>query len=545
MKKQVGFILAALMVLGFMTACSSDHGNTGSSQVTINISKAETASLNRKAAPAVTSVVITISAPDMPFLWTEFPLTPPATITANYDVPNGTGRNILVEAKDGTGAVVYSDSVTLDLDGTPVAPLIALKPRFFPGTRQVGTADLDVGKAVARDSQGNIVIVGFTYGDLFSTNTDTKHNTADIFIIKTDKFSNVLWARQIGTDKDDAAFGVAVDKNDNSIIVTGLTNGGLNNETPIKHADCFVMKLAATGETLWTKIIGSDGDDIGNSIAIDNNGNAYVTGFTTGSILGPSYGGYDLFVAAFTPTGTLMRNYQYGTTGDESGEAIALVTAATGSVSVYVTGSTYGDFGGVNAGLTDLFVMKLDPEVMSTPVWVRQTGTPFEDQVKAITTDGAGAVYVAGLTYGGLDGNTNADTTGATSDVFILKYDANGQKQGTAVQLGSSNSDGANAIAVDANGAIIVAGFTSGAIGNNVSAGNDDIFVAKYDPATPAWAWIKQTGTTGYEQASGIAVDPQGNVIMTGDTTGGLDGNTNAGLSDLFLMMYDSAGVRQ
>ena len=59
------------------------------------------------------------------------------------------------------------------------------------------------------------------------------------------------------------------------------------------------------------------------------------------------------------------------------------------------------------------------------------------------------------------------------------------------------------------------------------------------------WVGAKQLGTLGYDSAQGVATDSSGNVYVTGYTAGGLDGNTNAGHYDLFVVKYNSDGVKQ
>jgi hypothetical protein len=74
-----------------------------------------------------------------------------------------------------------------------------------------------------------------------------------------------------------------------------------------------------------------------------------------------------------------------------------------------------------------------------------------------------------------------------------------------------------------------------------------DMFLVKYD-SKGTKQWTSQLGTTteyDYVYGYGVAVDASGNVFITGYTSGGLDGNTNAGGSDMFLVKYNSSGVKQ
>ena len=75
------------------------------------------------------------------------------------------------------------------------------------------------------------------------------------------------------------------------------------------------------------------------------------------------------------------------------------------------------------------------------------------------------------------------------------------------------------------------------------SSSNDDEFESAIP--TPTWSGTKQLGTSSIDIANGVAVDSSGNVYAAGYTSGALDGNTNAGGYDLFVVKYNSSGVKQ
>ena len=145
---------------------------------------------------------------------------------------------------------------------------------------------------------------------------------------------------------------------------------------------------------------------------------------------------------------------------------------------------------------------------------------------------------MTGYTLGGLDGS-NA----GSYDFFVVKYNSSGTKQWTK-QLGTSNEDYANGVATDSSGNVYVTGYTSGGLDNNTSAGSDDIFVVKYN-SSGTKQWTKQLGTSSRDIAYGVATDSSGNVYVTGTTVSGLDGNTNSGSQDLFVVKYYDNGTKQ
>jgi hypothetical protein len=103
--------------------------------------------------------------------------------------------------------------------------------------------------------------------------------------------------------------------------------------------------------------------------------------------------------------------------------------------------------------------------------------------------------------------------------------------------------DDAKGVAVDGSGNACVAGFTYGGLDGSTQAGGYDIFLVKYSPAGER-LWTRQQGTAGRDRANGVAVDASGNAYVAGVTAGGLDGNTNAGDYDFFLVKYNQAGMR-
>jgi hypothetical protein len=218
-------------------------------------------------------------------------------------------------------------------------------------------------------------------------------------------------------------------------------------------------------------------------------------------------------------------------------EARGVTTDSSGNV--YVVGGTKGaKLNGVKkAGMTEAFVIKYNSS--GTRQWTKLLGTWRKDFANAVAIDSSGNIYVAGVTERHLDGNTSA----GNDDLFVVKYDSKGKKQWTK-QLGTKRNDRARGVATDSSGNVYVTGDTYGGLDGNTNAGYNDLFVVKYlDNGTKLWT--KQLGTSSTDLANGVATDSSGNVYVTGGTYGGLDGNTNAGNSDLFVVKYNSSGTKQ
>ena len=336
--------------------------------------------------------------------------------------------------------------------------------------------------------------------------------------------SSAAGTYQLATN--DYANGVATDSSGN-VYVTGGTKGGLDGNTSAGNTDLFVVKYNSSGTKQWTKQLGSSGLDSANGITIDSSGNVYVTGVTFGGLdWNTSAGANDLFVVKYNSSGTKEWTEQLGSASSDFANGVA--TDSSGNV--YVAGVTYGGLdGNSNKDNADLFVVKYNSS--GTKKWTKQLGTSKHDRARGVATDSSGNVYVTGDTYGGLDGNTSA----GYNDLFVVKYLDNGTKQWTK-QMGTSSTDLANGVATDSSGNVYVAGGTYGGLDGNTNAGNSDLFVVKYN-SSGTKQWTKQLGSSSRDYDYGVATDSSRNVYVSGDTYGGLDNNTNAG--------YNSSRTKQ
>ena len=153
--------------------------------------------------------------------------------------------------------------------------------------------------------------------------------------------------------------------------------------------------------------------------------------------------------------------------------------------------------------------------------------------------DSSNNIYVTGTTGGGLDGNTGL----GGADIFLVKYNSSGTKQWTK-QFGSSSNEFARDVTIDSTDNIYVTGFTGGGLDGNTNSGSEDLYLVKYN-SSGTKQWIQQLGTESIDRGYGIVKDSSDNIYVTGYTEGGLDGNTNSGDNDTFLVKYNSDGVLQ
>ncbi|SEL59669.1 Beta-propeller repeat-containing protein [Stigmatella aurantiaca] len=355
---------------------------------------------------------------------------------------------------------------------------------------------------------------------------------------------NPSWLWQHGTEGDDAGTGIAASCEGTYSV--GYTGGSFDGHPNLGNVDSFLVKHSLDGVKQWSRQFGGAGMDVAVAIAsFDVNGQCvnpelYVAGHTSGSIDGTaSAGETDIFLTKYDKAGNLLWSRQWGTPAADTATSVA--TDKHGNV--YVTGYTVGALAAESAGGQDFFLVKYD--AAGTLLWKRQLGTAQHEQARGVACDAEGNIYVGGHTFGYLDGNTNASNGTSTSDLFLTKYDATGQKLWTK-QLGTPASEVTQGVATSrrSNGVvdIYLAGHTTGNFALPTKAGMDsDGLLVKFNDAGEV-QWKKQLGTPGNDLFFGVTSDGGGNVYITGNSPNDIDTHAILDSDDVFLWVLKDTG---
>lgn len=373
------------------------------------------------------------------------------------------------------------------------------------------------------------------------------------------------WAYQIGapavgsTPNNDFANAVTVDRNGNTFIAGGFagtvdfnpSSRKTFNLTSSGLTDIFVAKFAPDGSLLWARQAGGTGEDLASCLTTDRHGNVIIAGGFSGEadfrpgkkfgILG-SRGDIDAFVWELDPDGNLINAVRAGSPGTDAVNSIAL--DPSGNILISGIFSQVADFAGTDLatnGGQDAFVAKLDPSMTLT--FAENIGGIGDDTGSGITSDAQGNIYETGSFASTADFDPGSGTHDVVSkggtDGYVVKLDPTGAFVSVA-QLGGTGNDDATAAAFDRSGNLLVAGNFSGTAdfdpsagtSNLVSAGNSDIYVAKYS-AAGSLIWARRTGGTGADAVRAITIDKPGNVYTTGQFDGLVDFDPGAGTSNL------------
>jgi hypothetical protein len=204
--------------------------------------------------------------------------------------------------------------------------------------------------------------------------------------------------------------------------------------------------------------------------------------------------------------------------------------ALDGLGNVYIAGYAEGAFGGqLHLGGNDAFLMKLSAST-GDPAWTRFWGTTASDAASGVVVDAGGGVFVCGETRGALDGNLAV----GGADLFLTRFSATGDRQWTR-QRGTANDDGANALVAAPAGFLTLVGGTEGALDGRPNVGSVDVAALRFD-LDGVHQWTRTWGSTAPDYGHAIAADATGHAWIAGGTEGALNGRPNTGDSDAFLL---------
>jgi len=511
-----------------------------------------------------------------------------------YQETGGERREVSGSFAIGEGQTVGFRLGEYDADQVLVIDPLVDYATYFGG---MGT---DIGYGIAVDGQGFVYVTGQTA----SLNFPLKNAAYSMLMGANDAFvmklspngSTVIFSTFIGgRNPGDKGAGIAVDKAGN-IYFTGETNSlnfpVLNAAQPNfrGNVDAFVAKFNIEGNTLlYSTYLGGSFSDAAYAIAVDRFDNAYVTGrtesanFPTKNALQTALRGQrDAFVAKFSADGAIVYSTYLGgdlppnaSRDDESGYGIAVdmlqnayITGFTSSPSFPTVNALQSNF----AGVEDAFVAKINASG-SDLVYSTFLGGNRADEARSLAVDALGNVYVTGYTFS-LDfpmANALQRQYGGNVDAFVTKINASGSALLYSTFLGGSGLENTGlvsdnipvgSITVDTLGNAYITGKTESenfpvvrAVQSSLR-GDNDIFIAKIDPAGMALIYSTYLGSTfsgdnGFdERGLDIAVDNFGSVYVTGQvlkndfsTVLPVQSSFGGGLSDAFICKVSTPDI--
>ncbi|MBN1887286.1 MAG: SBBP repeat-containing protein [Thermoflexales bacterium] len=402
---------------------------------------------------------------------------------------------------------------------------------FLGSTLSAG--DDDQGHGAAVDSAGYAYVVGTSNNGDWGSTPITDHVAGmDGFLAKLDSDGALLWHTFVGgSSATDSAQAITIDAAD-QVFVAGTSYGGEWSTEPItdNHGarDAFVAKFNASGERQWFTFVGTNGDEWGNAIAVDDAGNIYVGGT---SVVNP-------YLAKLDSAGEFQWQRVITSTKGDLGYALGIATDQSGGV--YITGfADYDDWHNAppspvrehSSNYRDTFVAKLVDGEHGAVSWYTFLGpTEFTDNEKrAILVDTSPtppAVYVAGWSTD--DWGTPIQAYAGSTDAFVAQLNGDDGSLVWHTFIGSQNdSDEIHALALDGEGAqarLFVAGDSGSGWGRPVishpeGSVGDAVFVAALSTEGRFLGHTFLGGASSADSASGVAVSEQGGIYVVGSSS--------------------------
>jgi len=379
--------------------------------------------------------------------------------------------------------------------------------------KSFGGTSSDYGRSIAVDGSGNVYVTGTYYSSGTFGSTTLSGTYDEVFLVKMSASTGaVVWAIDGGGSNYDYATGVAVDGSGN-VYVCGYYSGSMTfgsySQSSYGSYDLFVAKANSSGTWQWMTDAGGSYYEYAQDIAVDANGNAFITGTLSGQYY-PSYFGsitvtpykyyyyYTAFVAKINTSGTWQRaeevesdyysyDYAYGIDVDDDGDAYFVGYCQTGNL-------TFGSASASSGGTYTPYIIKVNGS-NGNGVWAKAikaaTNTYHYVQPQSIAATSDGFLFVAGITQYGVKIDEISSGSGNSSGYYtpfmiMADQDGNGVGASTAQTTNYEYCYGVDAIDVSHAAAT---GYFSGAsikfgnttVTNSGTSGYYDVFVWSFN----------------------------------------------------------------
>jgi hypothetical protein len=322
----------------------------------------------------------------------------------------------------------------------------------------------------------------------------------------------------------------------------------------------------------WVRTWGGTKNEMGDAVATDPLGNAYVVGWFVGTVdfdPGPGVDNHDClhscdcFLSKFDSNGNFLWARTWGDFDWDEAESLAVDSSGNAYVAGYFMLTVDFDPGpGVDNhtsnGDRDAFLVKFGPN--GDFMWARTWGGKEPESHNCITGGPSGSLYVSGYFEGTIDFDPGSGVDDHTSngdvDAYLSSFDADGNFL-WARTWGGTGMDVADSVASDLSDNVYVFGrfqdtvdFDPGpGIDNHTSNGDRDFYLSKFD-STGNFLWVRPWGGPDHGYGTSVATDSSGSVYLAGNFMGtadfdpgpGVDNRVSNGDKDAFLMRFDADG---
>ncbi|HEY7977744.1 MAG TPA: SBBP repeat-containing protein [Rhizomicrobium sp.] len=368
-----------------------------------------------------------------------------------------------------------------------------------------GTTDA---KASAVDANGNIYVLGNATGNFGS---QLNQGTQDVYLTKYDSAGNVQWTQMVGAADTASAYGLALDQNGNAYVTGSTTSDLTQTANTSGNSDSFVAKYATDGTPVWTQQLSTLNSNQSNAVTVDASGNVFIGGQVNGTIKSgqTNAGKQDGYVAELNSKGKIVYEQQMGTSGVD--QVSAMTTTSDGSLLVASVQNGHA-----------ILSKYANGDATQPAVWTQDLGDLQNGGTISSIAVSGNQIYLSGSTNNAnLNGGGTATIVNPSSgagDAYVMGITDNGTSASanTVTYVGTSAQDKGGALTVGADGTVYLAGTTSGTLAGQVrsAANTTNAFVASIGSGG-AVNWVRQYGgMDGQSTGASVAIDPNGGSVL-------------------------------
>lgn len=405
-------------------------------------------------------------------------------------------------------------------------------------------ADQAAAGVVAADN-GDLVLLTNVSGAVdFGAGSSESAGLTDVFVTRLDQGGGLVWSKQLRGPGDDYGNAIALDPKGNVLVAGSFEQTAeLDGHTIASEGskDVFVAKLSPDGDVLWVQRFGDGFTQAAIGVASDLSSDVLVTGCVGGTMkvgddLLASPASDDAFVMKLGPDGSPRWGLSAGgATTFDCGHRVTSDDAGNVFVAGVFTEGIAFEQPHTTAGKSDIFLAKVSPD--GAPLWSRTFGGPETESAGGLVALSGGRVALVGSFEGTASlGGTEWTTAKASSDLFVCAVESDG-KTAWSRGLGGGELELVTGATKDARGDLLVSGYSG------PSTASVDVLLAKVS-AKGDIEWSRLWEASGSQEAAGVAVDPNGDVVIAGNLKGTLKigGHVleSAGQKDAFVAKLGS-----
>jgi hypothetical protein len=376
--------------------------------------------------------------------------------------------------------------LALLLVGLGVGKSVAQAPNdWWEWFKTFGGSDWDSGSSVQQTSDGGFILVG--------TTTSFGAGGFDVWLIKTDASGNKLWEKTFGGIRDDRGHSVQ-QTSDGGFILLGWTES-----FDAREADVWLIKTDASGNIEWDRTFGGSDRDKGSSVQQTSDGGFILVGYTESF----GAGWADVWLIKTDADGNKLWDRTFGGSGLDSGSSVQQTSDGGFIIVGYTTSFGAGGF--------DVWLIKTDAD--GNKLWEKTFGGSRRDWGSSVQQTSDGGFIIVGYT-----------TSFGAGDVWLIKTDANGNKQWDRT-FGGSDWDEGWSVQQTSDGGFIIVGWTW-----SFGAGGPDVWLIKTD-ANGNKQWDRTFGGSDWDWGFSVQQTSDGGFIIVGSTE-----SFGAGEGDVLLI---------